>query len=94
VSRCQHLKYDRSRLPARLMWRSFRVSRCQHYECVLIYSKFEDSGIPENYDAERLSGEQVLARCPKVKISRRREMRRGFRASASAQRCSEYTFAK
>ena len=33
------------------------MSRCQHYECVLIYSKFEFSGQPENYDAERLSGE-------------------------------------
>jgi hypothetical protein len=25
------------------------------YECVQIYYKFEDSGIPENYDVERLS---------------------------------------
>ncbi len=38
-----------------VMLRGLRANRCQHYECVLIYSKFEDSGIPENYDVERLS---------------------------------------
>ena len=39
------------------MWRSFRVSRCQH-------------------------------------LSSRLDIWKGIRASASAQRCSEYTFAK
>ena len=37
------------------------------YECVQIYYKFEDSGIPENYDVESLSSRQVSALYMKAK---------------------------
>ena len=62
------------------------MSRCQHYECVLIYSKFEDSGIPENYDVEKLSGEQVSAHVKKFRmcgVLKHAVMRSGFRAGVT-----------